>query len=226
MDMRDDDVCAQCVAMFALIFPRPGINHRMPMIRGSMWVICSTVVHEGGGLPLAAEPGSRRIIGFCGLWTHTVSYATSYAISPPLWVHKAVVSCGVLGCRPKPASEKCFGCGVQVLCNNHTGMKCSKCDTEAAAAAATCGPRSAEAADPSRVLALWYMVTCLIPSEGQRFTSGTTRQWLHRMSLPLTQPPSRRTAQWRGMHTRASGCPGRDLITMPCWLRCVGAFSW
>ena len=67
MDIRDDDVCAQFVAMYACAFPRPWIIYRMPMKRGSLWVISSTVVHEGGGLPLAAEPGSRRIIGFCGL---------------------------------------------------------------------------------------------------------------------------------------------------------------
>ena len=53
------------------------------MRRGSLWVICSTVVHEGGGLPLAAEPGSPHIIQFCGLSTHTVSYATTHPIGPP-----------------------------------------------------------------------------------------------------------------------------------------------
>ena len=78
-----EDVCAQFVAMSARAFPRPWIIHRMPMRRGSLWVICSTVVHEGGGLPLAAEPGSRRLIGFCGLLTHTVSYATTHSITPP-----------------------------------------------------------------------------------------------------------------------------------------------
>ena len=77
MDIPDDELCAQFVAMSARAFPRPWIIHRMPMRRGSLWVICSTVVHEGGSLPLAAEPGSRRIIGFCGLFTHTVSYATT-----------------------------------------------------------------------------------------------------------------------------------------------------
>ena len=116
-------------------------------------MIWSTVVHEGGGLPLAAEPGSRRIIGFCGLWTHTVSYATTHAITSPFWAHKAAVNCGVHGCRRKPTSEKCFGCGVQLLCRSHRGMECSKCDTEAVAAAAS-DAGSAEAADPSRVAAL------------------------------------------------------------------------
>ena len=44
-------------------------------------------------------------------------------------------------------------------------MECSKCDTEAVAAAAS-DPGSAEAADPSHVPALQHMVTCLIPSDG------------------------------------------------------------
>ena len=114
MDIPDDEVCAHFVAMSTRAFPRPWIIHRMPMRRGSLWVIWSTVVHEGGGLPLAAEPGSRRIIGFCGLSTHTVSYATTHAITPPFWAHKAAVSCGVHGCRRRPTSEKCFGCGVQL----------------------------------------------------------------------------------------------------------------
>ena len=90
----------------------------------------STVVHEGGGPPSAAELGSRRIIGFCGLATHNVSYATTHAITPTFWAHEAGVSCGIHGCRRKPTSEKCFGCWVQVLCRNHTGIECSKCDTE------------------------------------------------------------------------------------------------
>ena len=142
--------------MSARAFPRPWIIHRMPMKRGSLWVICSTVVHEGGEPPLAAELGSRRIIGFWGLSTHTVSYTTTPAITPPFWTHKAAVSCGVLGCRPKPTREKCFGCGVQDLCRNHTRIKCSKCDTEAAAGA-TSHLGSAEAADLSRVptLSTW-----------------------------------------------------------------------
>ena len=171
MDIPDDEVCAQFVAMSARVFPRPWIIHRMPMRRGSLRVICSTVVHEGGGLPLAAEPGSRRIIGFCGLSTHTVSYATTHAITPPFWAHKAAVSCGVHGCRRKPTSEKCFGCAVQLLCRSHTGMECSKCDTEAVAAAAS-DAGSAEAADPSRVPALQHTVTCLIPSDGTTLYTG------------------------------------------------------
>ena len=134
-------------------------------------MICSTVVHEGGGLPLVAELGSCRIIGFCGLSTHTVSYATTHAIMPPFWAHKAAVSCGVHGCRRKPTSEKCFGCGVQVLCRNHTRMECNKCDTEAVAAAAS-DLGSAEASDPSGVPALQHMVTCLIPSHGTTLYTG------------------------------------------------------
>ena len=104
-DNPDDDVCAQFVAMSARAFPSPWSIHRMPMKRCSLWVICSTVVHKGGGLPLATEPGSRCIIGFCGLSTHTVSYTTTHAITPPFWAHKAAVSCGALGCRRKPTSE-------------------------------------------------------------------------------------------------------------------------
>ena len=50
MDILDNDVCAQFVTMSARTFPRPWIMHRMPMKRGSLWVICSTVVHEGGGV--------------------------------------------------------------------------------------------------------------------------------------------------------------------------------
>ena len=170
MDVPDDDVCARFVAMSARAFPRPWIIHRTPMKRGSLWVICSTLVHEGGGVPLAAEPGSRRIFGFCGLSTHTMSCATTHAITPPFWAHKVAVSCGVLGCRRKPASEKCFGCGVQVLCRNHTGIECSKCDTEAAAATSDLG--SAKAADPSRAPALQHMVTYLIPLDGTTLYTG------------------------------------------------------
>ena len=119
----------------------------------------------------AAEPGSCRIIGFCGLWSDTVSYVTTHAITPPFWAHKAAVSCGGLGCRRKPTSEKFIGFGVQVLCWNHMGIECSKCDTEAAAAA-TSDPGSAEAADPSRVPALQHLVTCLIPSDGTTLYNG------------------------------------------------------
>ena len=71
------------------------------MRRGSLWVICSMAVHEGGGLPLAAEPGSRRIIGFCGLSAHTVSYATTHAITFPFRAHKAAVSCEVQQMPPE-----------------------------------------------------------------------------------------------------------------------------
>ena len=66
MDVLDDDVCAQFAAMSTRAFPRPWIIHRMRMKRGSLWVMSSTLVHEGGGLPLGAELGSRRIIEF--LW--------------------------------------------------------------------------------------------------------------------------------------------------------------
>ena len=151
-------------------------------------MICSTVVHEGGGLPLAAEPGSRRIIGSGGLSTHTVSYPTTHAITPPFWAHKAAVTCGVHGCRRKPTSEKCFGCGVQVLCRNHTGMECSECDPEAVAAAAS-DPRSAEAADPSRVPALQHMVTCLIPSEGTTLYTGHYEAAPARHVIPADTTP-------------------------------------
>ena len=58
-----------------------------------------------------------------------------------------------------------FGRGVQVFCGNHTGIECSKCDTEVGAAI-TFDLGSAEAAYPSRVRALQRMVTCLIPSDG------------------------------------------------------------
>ena len=57
------------------------------------------------------------------------------------------------------------------LFRNHTGIECSKCDTEAAPAA-TSDPRSAEAADPSHVPALQHMVTCLIPSDWTALYNG------------------------------------------------------
>ena len=50
-------------------------------------------------------------------------------------------------------------------------MECSKCDTEAVAAAAS-DPGSAEAADPSRVPALQQMVTPLIPLDGTTLDTG------------------------------------------------------
>ena len=215
MDIRDDDVCTQFFAMFALAFPRPWIIHRMPMKRGSLWVIYSTVVHEGGGLPMAAEPESGRIIGVCGLSTHTVSYATTHAITPPFWAHKAAVSCGVLGCRRKSASEKCFGCGVQVLCRNRMGIECNKCDTGAAAAAATSDPESAEAADPSRVPALQHMVICLIASNGTTLYTGYYEATAP-PHVPADTTPKPEDSHWRGMHKRVSGCPGRDRNTTPC----------
>ena len=81
-----------------------------------MWVIFSTVIHEGGRLLLTAKLGSRHIIGFCGLLAHTLSCATTHPITPPFWAHKSGASCGVIRCRWKPMGEKCFGCAVQVLC--------------------------------------------------------------------------------------------------------------
>ena len=40
MDVPDDDVCAQFVAMSNRGTPRPWIIHCMPMKRGSLWVMC------------------------------------------------------------------------------------------------------------------------------------------------------------------------------------------
>ena len=60
MDIPDDDGYAQFVAMSVRAFPPPGIIHRMPMKSGSLRVMCLTVVHEGGGLPLAAEHDCTR----------------------------------------------------------------------------------------------------------------------------------------------------------------------
>ena len=105
----------------------------------------SPVVHKAGGLPLTTEPRSRRIIGFCGLLMHTVSYATTHPITPPFWAHKSGVSCGFLKCRRKPTSKKCFGCGVQILCRHRIGLECSKCNIEAHAARE---PGYAKAVDP------------------------------------------------------------------------------
>ena len=82
MDIPDDEVCAQFVATCARAFPRPWIIHRMPMRRGSLWVICSTVVHEGGGLPLAAEPGPAVLLGFVDC-RRTPSLTPPHTPSPP-----------------------------------------------------------------------------------------------------------------------------------------------
>ena len=204
--------------MSARAFPRPRMIHRMPMRRGSLWVICSTVVHEGGGLPLAAEPGSRRIIGLCGLSTHTVSY--HLPSRPRFGRTRPLVSCGVHACCEKPTSEKCFGCAVQVLCRNHTGIECSHCDTEAAQAA-TSDVGSAEAADPSRVPALQHMVTCLISSDGTTLYTGHYEAAAAPHVIPADTTP-----KLEDLHTRANGCPGRDSNTTPCWLRRLGAFWW
>ena len=200
-------------------------------------MICSTVVHEGGGLPLAAEPGSRRIIGFYGQSTHTMSYATTHAITPPFWAHKAAVSCGVHGCRRKPTSAKCFGCGVQALCRNHnTGIECSKCDFEAVAAA-TSDPGSAEAAHPSRVPALQHMVTCLIPLD------GTTRYTVHYEAaaaphvIPADTSPKPEDCPLGGHEHESEWLPWprsehRALLVTPpgCILvvvnGCFGGFAW
>ena len=51
MHIPDDDVCAQFVAMSICAFPRPWVLHCMPRKSGSLWVVFSTVVHKGGGLP-------------------------------------------------------------------------------------------------------------------------------------------------------------------------------
>ena len=130
MDIPEDGVCAQFVAMSARASPKPWIVHRMPMKRVSLWVIFPTLIHEGGGVPLNAEPGSHRIIGICGLSTQTVSYTTTHHITPPFWAFKTKVTCGVAGCRRKPTAEKCFGCGVQALCREQSGLECSKCNDE------------------------------------------------------------------------------------------------
>ena len=61
MDFEDDDTCAQFVAMFACALPRPWVVRCMPMKRGSVWVIFSTVMHEAGDLPLSAELGLHCI---------------------------------------------------------------------------------------------------------------------------------------------------------------------
>ena len=161
MDIPEDDICSQFVAISARAFPRPWIVHYMPMKRGSLWVIFSMLIHEGGGLPLNAEPGSRRIIGFCGLSTHTVSYATTHHITPPFWAFKTKVICGVAGCRQKPNAEKCFGCGVQALCREHSGLECCKCSDEDAAR-----DPGEVAGDGNRVPTLQHMATCLIPAPG------------------------------------------------------------
>ena len=157
MDIPDDVVRAQFVAISARAFPRPWVVHRMLMQRGSLWVIFSTLIHGRGGLPLSAEPGSRRIIVFCGLCTHTVSYATTHHITPPFWAFKTKVTCGVVGCRRKPIAEKCFGCGVQVLCPEHSGLECSKCSDEDAVR---------DPGDGSSMPRLQHMVICLIPAPG------------------------------------------------------------
>ena len=96
MDILNDDVCAKFVAMSARAFPPPWVLYHMPMKRGSLWVPFSMVIHEGGGLPLIVQPGSHCIMGCCGLWAHKMSYATTHPITPPLWAHISIVSCGVL----------------------------------------------------------------------------------------------------------------------------------
>ena len=122
MDILDDDIRARFIALFACAFPWLLVVHCM---QGSLLVIFYTVIHEGADLPLSAEPGSRRIIGFCGLSTRTVCYATHHT-TPPFWAFKTKVSCGVVGCRRKPTSEKCFRCGVHVLCGEHSAVERSK----------------------------------------------------------------------------------------------------
>ena len=62
------------------------------MKRVSLWVIFATLIDEGGGLPWNAESGLHRIIGFCGLSTHTVSYTTTHHITPPFRAFKTKVT--------------------------------------------------------------------------------------------------------------------------------------
>ena len=66
MDILDDDECAQWVGMYARVFHHPWVVHHMPMKRGSLWVVFSTLIHEGEGLPLSAEPGRAVSLGFAG----------------------------------------------------------------------------------------------------------------------------------------------------------------
>ena len=190
-----------------------------------MWVICWTVVHEGGSLPLAAEPGSRCIIGFCGLSTHTVSYATTHAITPLFWAHKAALSCGVHGWCRKPTGENFFRCGVKILCRNHTGIKCSKCDTEAAAAA-TSDPRSDEAADPSRFRALRHMVTFLIQSDGTTLYTGPYEAPAAPHVIPADTNPKPEDCPLAGHALESVWLPWPRSGTTPCWFRRLGALWW
>ena len=82
-------------------FPRPWVVHRMPKRRCSLFVIFSTCVQDGGGLPFTVEPGLRRCICFCGSSTRPMCYATIHAITPPFWALKRVGSGVVVGCRWK-----------------------------------------------------------------------------------------------------------------------------
>ena len=91
-------------AMSARAFPQRWIVHHMPMKRGSLWVIFSTLTHEGGGLPLRAESPSRRIIAFCGLSTHTASHATTHHITPPF---RAFKTKGIRASRWMPPEPHC-----------------------------------------------------------------------------------------------------------------------
>ena len=148
--------------MSARAFPRPWIVHCMPIKRGPLRVIFSTLIHDGGALPLNAEPGSSGIIGFCGLSTRTVSYATTHHITPPLWAFKTKVTCGVVGCRQKPIAERYFGGGVQTLCREHSGLQCSKCSDEDAARDSS----EVAASDGNLVPPLQHMVICLNHAPG------------------------------------------------------------
>ena len=91
---------------------------------------------------------------------HTLSYSSTHHITPPLWAFKTKVTRAIVGCRRKPTSEKCFGCGVQVLCREHSGLGCSRCRDEDA----TRDLGNVEAGDASSLPPLQHMVTCLIPA--------------------------------------------------------------
>ena len=114
-------------------------------------------------MPMTAELESYHIIGFCGLSARTVSYDLEHPVTPPLWTHKSRVSCGVLGCRRKATCDKCFGCGVEVLCRHYTTLECSKCNAEDDTARQLGNTR---AVNPSFMLPIQQMVTCLILLHG------------------------------------------------------------
>ena len=68
MDILEDDVCAQFVAMSACAFPWRWIVHRMPMKRGSLWVFsveycCNHLEEAWGKLQWGCYP--MRTLGCC-----------------------------------------------------------------------------------------------------------------------------------------------------------------